>query len=78
MEVHLHPTRPEQCLGRKAIYRAVIGTYLVDMDGLLSPHEVQRLLGKKLAIDFNGSTIQVDELDVKVVGGVFLEPFLCK
>ncbi|EGR4176853.1 hypothetical protein DDN05_14140 [Vibrio cholerae] len=48
------------------------------MDGLLSPHEVQRLLGKKLAIDFNGSTVQVDELDVKVVGGVFLEPFLCK
>ncbi|EPF7599524.1 bacteriocin [Vibrio vulnificus] len=57
---------------RKAIYRAVSGTYLVDMDGLLSPHEVQRLLGKKLAIDFSSLTIQVDELDVKVVGKVAL------
>ncbi|MCG6233036.1 phage repressor protein CI [Vibrio furnissii] len=48
--------------------QAVNGTYLVDMDGLLSLNEIQRLPGKKLAISFNGSTIQVDELDVKVVG----------
>lgn len=50
--------------------QAVNGTYLVDMDGLLSLNEIQRLPGKKLAISFNGSTIQVDELDVKVVGRV--------
>ncbi len=37
------------------------------MNGLLSLNEIQRLLDKKLAIGFNGSTIQVDELDVKVV-----------
>ncbi len=48
------------------------GTYLVDMDGLLSLNEIQRLPGKKLAISFNGSTITVDEGDVKVVGRVAL------
>ncbi|MCA4015066.1 phage repressor protein CI [Vibrio vulnificus] len=52
--------------------QAVNGTYLVDLDGLLSLNEIQRLPGKKLAISFNGSTIQVDELDVKVVGRVAL------
>ncbi|ENF8746713.1 hypothetical protein ABRI18_000279 [Vibrio fluvialis] len=36
---------------------AVNGTYLVDMDGLLSLNEIQSLPGKKLAISFNGSTI---------------------
>ncbi|EGQ9328502.1 TPA: bacteriocin [Vibrio vulnificus] len=66
----MHPTRPEQYVGRKAIHQAVSGTYLVDMDGLLSLNEIQRLPGKKLVISFNGSTIQVDELDVKVVGRV--------
>ncbi len=54
----------------KDVRLAVSGTYLVDMDGLLSLNEIQRLPGKKLAISFNGSTIQVDELDVKVVGRV--------
>lgn len=56
----------------KDVRLAVSGTYLVDMDGLLSLNEIQRLPGKKLAISFNGSTIQVDELDVKVVGRVEL------
>lgn len=56
----------------KETRQAVSGTYLVDMDGLLSLNEIQRLPGKKLAISFNGSTIQVDELDVKVVGRVAL------
>ncbi|WP_039982919.1 phage repressor protein CI, partial [Vibrio sagamiensis] len=39
----------------KEIHQAVSGTYLVDMDGLLSLNEIQRLPGKKLAISFNGS-----------------------
>ncbi|EKZ9002378.1 phage repressor protein CI [Vibrio fluvialis] len=56
----------------KETRQAVSGTYLVDMDGLLSLNEIQRLPGKKLAISFNGSTIQVNELDVKVVGRVAL------
>ncbi|KGK15918.1 bacteriocin [Vibrio navarrensis] len=72
MEVHLHPTRTAQYVGRKAIQPATSSTHLVDMDGLLSLNEIQRLPSKKLAISFNGSTIQVNELDVKVVGRVVL------
>ncbi|EGQ8092346.1 bacteriocin [Vibrio vulnificus] len=70
MEVHQHPTRPAQYVGRKAIYRAASSTHLVDMELRRSLNEIQRLPGKKLAISFNGSTILVDELDVKVVGRV--------
>ncbi|EOK5798512.1 bacteriocin [Vibrio vulnificus] len=70
MEVHQHPTQPAQYVGRKSIYQAVGGTYLVDMGSLLSLNENQHLLGKKLTISFSCSTIQVDELDVKVVDRV--------
>ncbi|EHU9451664.1 hypothetical protein KZY44_000045 [Vibrio vulnificus] len=42
------------------------------MERQLSLNEIQRMLSKKLAIDFNGSTITVDEGDVKVVGRVAL------
>lgn len=56
----------------KDINQAVSGTYLVDIDGLLSLNEIQRLPGKKLAISFNGSTITVEEDEVKVVGRVVL------
>lgn len=52
--------------------QAVSGTYLVDMDGLLSLNKIQRLPGKKLAISFNGSTLTVEENEVKVVGRVVL------
>ncbi|MCK6263770.1 helix-turn-helix domain-containing protein [Vibrio sp. ZSDE26] len=50
--------------------QAVSGTYLVDMDGLLSLNQIQRLPGKKLAISFNGSTLTVEEDEVRVVGRV--------
>ncbi|MDC5820418.1 helix-turn-helix domain-containing protein [Vibrio europaeus] len=56
----------------KEVHQAVSGTYLVDMDGLLSLNEIQRLPGKKLAISFNGSTLTVEEDEVKVVGRVAL------
>ncbi len=56
----------------KEIHQAVSGTYLVDMDGLLSLNDIQRLPGKKLAISFNGSTLTVDENEVRVVGRVAL------
>ncbi|QFT35951.1 MULTISPECIES: phage repressor protein CI [unclassified Vibrio] len=56
----------------KGVHQAVSGTYLVDMDGLLSLNEIQRLPGKKLAISFNGSTLTVEEDEVKVVGRVVL------
>ncbi|EIN9358039.1 bacteriocin [Vibrio vulnificus] len=72
MQVNLHPTRLAQYVGRKAIHQAVSSTHLVDMERRLSLNEIQRLSDKELAISFNGSTIQVDELDVKVVGRVAL------
>ncbi|WP_236781400.1 phage repressor protein CI [Aliivibrio fischeri] len=49
---------------------ATSGKYLIDMDGSFSINELQRLPGKKLAISFNGSTINVEESDIKVVGRV--------
>ncbi len=63
---------PKTSLINKESRQAVSGTYLVDMDGLLSLNEIQRLPGKKLAISFNGSTLTVDEDEVRVVGRVAL------
>lgn len=57
----------------KEINQAVSGTYLVDMDGLLSLNDIQRLPGKQLAISFAGSVLTVDELSVKIVGKVVLD-----
>ncbi|MEZ9292291.1 helix-turn-helix domain-containing protein [Vibrio lentus] len=56
----------------KEVHQAVSGTYLVDMDGLLSLNDIQRLPGKKLAISFNGSNLTVEEDEVRVVGRVAL------
>lgn len=50
--------------------QAINGKYLIDIDGVLSINELQRLPGKKLAISFNGSTINVKEDDIKVIGRV--------
>ncbi|EGR0088562.1 phage repressor protein CI [Vibrio vulnificus] len=60
-------------LVNKESRQAVSGTYLVDMDGLLSLNEIQQLPGKKLAISFNGSTLTVEEDEVRVVGKVVLK-----
>lgn len=56
----------------KEVHQAVSGTYLVDMDCLLSLNDTQRLPCKKLAIRFNGSTLTVEEDEVRVVGRVAL------
>lgn len=61
----------------KEVRQAVSGMYLVDMDGLLSLNEIQRLPGKKLAISFNGSTLTVEEDEVRVVGRVALRMEKC-
>ncbi|WP_235869396.1 phage repressor protein CI [Veronia nyctiphanis] len=45
------------------------GKYLIDIEGSLSVNQIQRLPGK-LAIDFNGSTLEVAETDIKVMGRV--------
>ena len=52
--------------------QAISGKYLIDMDGLLSLNDIQRLPGKKLAISFNGSTLTLEEDEVRVVGRVAL------
>ncbi|MGR5112026.1 phage repressor protein CI [Vibrio jasicida] len=54
----------------KEVHQAVSGTYLVDMDGLLSLNEIQCLTGKKIAISFNGSILTVEEDEVRIMGRV--------
>lgn len=54
----------------KSTTDAVAGKYLIDVDGRLSLNHVQRLPGKKLAIAFGDSTIEVSEHDIKVLGRV--------
>ncbi|MEZ8729075.1 phage repressor protein CI [Vibrio splendidus] len=49
---------------------AVSGNYLISIDGRHSINEVQRLPGKKLAIAFSDSTMEVSEEDIEVVGRV--------
>lgn len=49
---------------------AVAGKYLIDVDGRLSLNHIQRLPGKKLAVVFGDSTIEVSEEDIKVIGRV--------
>lgn len=51
----------------------VAGDYLIDIDGRLSINYLQRLPGKKLAIAFGASTIEVSEQDIKALGRVAME-----
>ena len=46
------------------------GRYLIDTDGLLSINHLQRLPGKKLAISFGDSSIEVVQEDIEVIGRV--------
>ena len=56
----------------KSTKDAVAGKYLIDVDGRLSLNHIQRLPGKKLAVVFGDSTIEVSEEDIKVIGRVAL------
>lgn len=49
---------------------ATSGRYLIGIDGALSINPVQRLPGKKLAVSFSGSTIDISEDDIEVFGRV--------
>lgn len=49
---------------------ATSGRYLISIDGSLSINPVQRLPGKKLAVGFSGSTIDISEDDIEVLGRV--------
>ncbi len=57
----------------KHITHAVSGRYLVNIDGSLSLNDIQRIPGKKLAIAFNNSTLDVAEKEVTVIGKVVAE-----
>ncbi|MEZ8205843.1 phage repressor protein CI [Vibrio splendidus] len=57
----------------KAESQPASGDYLIDIDGVLSVNYLQRLPGKKLAIAFGASTIEVSEEDIKVLGRVAME-----
>ncbi|WP_330959038.1 phage repressor protein CI [Photobacterium sp. 53610] len=52
---------------------ATSGRYLISIDGSLSINPVQRLPGKKLAVGFSGSTIDISEEDIEVLGRVAME-----
>lgn len=54
----------------KSTKDAVAGKYLIDVDGRLSLNHIQRLPGKKLAVVFGDSTIEISEEDIKVIGRV--------
>ncbi|SHO57857.1 helix-turn-helix domain-containing protein [Vibrio quintilis] len=51
----------------------VTGDYLIDIDGRVSINYLQRLPGKKIAIAFGNSTIEVAEDEIKVIGRVAME-----
>lgn len=54
----------------KSTTDAVSGDYLIDVDGRLSINQIQRLPGRKLAVAFGDSTLEVAEHDIKVIGRV--------
>ncbi|MEZ9620211.1 phage repressor protein CI [Vibrio sp. 10N.261.55.F6] len=52
----------------KSTTDALRGNYLIDIDGHLSINRIQRLPGKKLAVTFDDSTIEVSDEDIEVIG----------
>ncbi|CAH8242306.1 hypothetical protein VAEKB19_6520003 [Vibrio aestuarianus] len=52
---------------------AKVNRFLVVVDGRLSINYLQRSPGKKIAIAFDTSTIEVSEQDIKVLGRVAME-----
>ena len=46
------------------------GRYLIEIDGSHSVNQIQRLPGKKLAISFGNSTLDVSQDDIHVLGRV--------
>ncbi|PSU76101.1 bacteriocin [Photobacterium phosphoreum] len=46
------------------------GRYLIDIDGSLSINHLQRLPGKKFAMTFADSSIEVAQEDIRIIGRV--------
>lgn len=60
----------QRCFVNTADTHATSGRYLIDIDGSCSINQIQKLPGKKLALSFGESTIDVAEDDIKVLGRV--------
>lgn len=48
------------------------GTYLIDIDGSISINQLQRLPGKKLALIFSGTIIEITESEIRILGRVVM------
>lgn len=46
------------------------GRYLIDIDGSISINHLQRLPGKKLAMSFGDSSIEISQEDIRVLSRV--------
>ncbi|YCO01532.1 phage repressor protein CI [Vibrio sp. VNB-15] len=60
----------QRCFINSEETHATSGRYLIEIDGAHSINHVQRLPGKKLAINFGSSTIEASEEDINVLGRV--------
>ncbi|OBU17270.1 hypothetical protein AYY19_11685 [Photobacterium aquimaris] len=49
-----------------------VGRYLISIDGNISINRIQRLPGKKLAMSFGDSTIEISDEDIDVVGRIVM------
>jgi hypothetical protein len=49
-----------------------VGRYLISIDGNISINGIQRLPGKKLAMNFGDSTIEISDEDIDVVGRIVM------
>lgn len=49
-----------------------IGRYLIDIDESISINQIQRLPGKRLALSYGNTSIEVSENDIKVLGKVVM------
>ncbi|MCD9491090.1 transcriptional regulator [Photobacterium phosphoreum] len=49
-----------------------VGRYLISIDGNISINRIQRLPGKKLAISFGDSTLEVSDDDINVIGRIVM------
>jgi hypothetical protein len=52
--------------------KAISGRYLLDIDGAMSINHLQRLPGKKLAMSYDNTSVEVAEADIVVLGRVAL------
>nr|WP_255550668.1 helix-turn-helix domain-containing protein [Moritella sp. 28] len=52
--------------------KPISGRYLLDIDGAISINGLQRLPGKKLAMSYGNTSVEVAEADIVVLGRVVL------